>query len=101
MGRIPNPKTNKKEEGPVAWLLSAMLLWFIAYPLYIFRRARYGLASHGWLCLAGAFIFVFLSFRIGLFVDSELTRIQVVQKQATVDYERAMRELEALQKQIP
>jgi hypothetical protein len=103
MGSIPNPKTNKKEEGPVAWFFSALLLWLIAYPLYMFRRAHYGLAGSAWPCLAGTLVFVLLAFQIGMFVDAELTRIQLqgqrIEQQAQLEYDRAMKELEKLSSQ--
>jgi len=102
-GSKPNPKTGKTEEGPTAWFLSALLLWLFAYPIYMFRRNRYGFASHAWVCLIGALVFAALTIRMGIFVDSELTRIQTqtqrAQEQALHEYEKAMRDLKALQNQ--
>ena len=43
MGNPEDLKPNgKKREGPVAWFFSLWLLWFAAYPMYLNRRAVYG-----------------------------------------------------------
>ncbi|OGV66124.1 MAG: hypothetical protein A2283_15270 [Lentisphaerae bacterium RIFOXYA12_FULL_48_11] len=56
----------KKREGPVAWFFSGILLWALAFPMWMYRRSNYGLKN---LCLGaigallifyGGFIFCIL-----------------------------------------
>lgn len=35
----------KGTQGPVGWFFVFILLWFIAYPYYLFKRKHYGLAN--------------------------------------------------------
>ena len=51
-------KNGKKNEGPVIWFISLILLWIVFYPIYLGKRARYGLKSYwvGGLVIALLFI---------------------------------------------
>lgn len=104
MGSRPNPKTGKTEEGPIHWLIAALLLWLAAYPIYMFRRARYSFANQPWACLAGATLFLVLSLRIGLAIDAAhshwQTESQKLQQQIDRQIEDSTRQLEALQQQL-
>jgi hypothetical protein len=47
MGSFEDLKPNgKKRDGPIAWALSLSLLWFVTYPMYMNRRAVYGVKKH-------------------------------------------------------
>jgi hypothetical protein len=41
----------------VLWFLGSMFFWIVFYPVYMFRRARYGVATNGFLCLLGALVY--------------------------------------------
>jgi hypothetical protein len=66
MGSVEDLKPNgKKREGPIAWALSLWLLWFVTYPMYMNRRAVYGVKKHLvpslliMILFAGSFILMF------------------------------------------
>jgi hypothetical protein len=35
----------RKEFGPVAWFVFISLLWIIGYPVYLYKRSKYGLKN--------------------------------------------------------
>lgn len=39
-------KKGKKNSGPIAWFFLMILLWAIAYPVYLWQRSKYGLKNH-------------------------------------------------------
>jgi UDP-N-acetylmuramyl pentapeptide phosphotransferase/UDP-N-acetylglucosamine-1-phosphate transferase len=39
-------KKGKKNSGPVAWFFLMVLLWVIAYPVYLWTRSKYGLKNY-------------------------------------------------------
>lgn len=48
----------EKESGPVATFVATAFLWLFCYPMYMFRRARYGGRKYGGAAVAGALVFV-------------------------------------------
>jgi hypothetical protein len=47
MGRPGNvDKRGRSREGPVAWFFLVLLLWALCYPMYMYRRHRYGVHNH-------------------------------------------------------
>jgi hypothetical protein len=42
MGSKTNPKSGKKDSGPVVWFIAMLMCWIIVYPWYLFTRSRYG-----------------------------------------------------------
>lgn len=96
IGSRPDPKTGKKEGGPITWLLGTLLLWVVIYPLYMFRRGRYGIKSNGAACLIGALLFAGISIYYTSAISAEHGRIRAQLEQNQRDYERSMREVERL-----
>jgi len=102
IGSRPDPITDKKEGGPVIWFIGTLLLWLVIYPLYMFRRARYGAKSSGVACLIGALLFfgagIYQTWAFANAMDSaqiESEREQAhIERQARQEYERLMREVQ-------
>jgi hypothetical protein len=47
MGNSEDLKPNgKKRARPIAWFFALWPLWFVTYPLYMNRRAVYGVKKH-------------------------------------------------------
>jgi len=56
----------KKYEGPIAWLVLGFLLWIVAFPYWMARRAKYGLKN---LC-AGAVVIAMFVVGVNVFVST-------------------------------
>lgn len=69
-------KNGKKNSGPVAWFFLMVLLWVIAYPMYLWTRSKYGMKNY---LLPG--IFIALIFIISLFVMSSTVNQKVTELQ--------------------
>jgi cobalamin biosynthesis protein CobD/CbiB len=37
--------SGRRREGPVAWFFFGILLWIVAFPMWMYRRSRYGLRN--------------------------------------------------------
>lgn len=60
--RLEMGKSNKEDghagNGPGAWFLAAILLWLVAYPLFLHKRHWYGPPSKGWLGVLVVIVFI-------------------------------------------
>lgn len=96
VGNLPDPKTGKIEGGPLTWFFGALLLWIAIYPLYMFRRARYGAKSNGAACLIGALLFAGISVYYTGAISAEHSKIRAQLEQSQREINRSMREMERL-----
>jgi len=41
----------KRREGPILWFTAILLLWIVCFPMWMFRRAQYGLRNLGFVAI--------------------------------------------------
>lgn len=93
IGTIMDPKTGKKDGGPITWFIGTLLMWLVLYPRYMFKRNRYGTSGSGVACLLGALLFTGLSVYTTNLIEEKRTEIRR-------SLDNSMRELQELQRRL-
>lgn len=73
-------KKGKKNSGPAAWFFLMILLWIIAYPVYLWTRSKYGLKNY---LIPG--IFIALVFTVSFFVMSSNVNQKIGEVQQNIN----------------
>lgn len=84
--------TNRAEGtySPVAWFFILALLWIVGYPLYLFKRRRYGLKNLLAAGVAVALVFVASTAIMGAAIDAKKDEL----RQGLQEMERGLRDME-------
>jgi hypothetical protein len=97
------PRKVVRSEGPGAWFGAIVLLWAVAFPLYLNRRARYGARSLLW---PGVGVVVLMLFNAGYMNNQIDQRAEQARQQVSRDLERtrevtdeALRNIKALEEE--
>jgi len=86
----------KKREGPVTWFFGCLLLWIVAFPAWMARRAKYGLKN---LCFAAVLVGLIFAGVTGFMhyaIEEAKSEVRQHFDDAQRELERAQRELENL-----
>lgn len=62
--------------GSVGWFIFMMLFWFVAYPLYLYKRVHIGLVNHFVLGLLVALAFIASALVMNSAIDTKLNEVR-------------------------
>lgn len=85
--------SGRKREGPVAWFFFGTLLWIVAFPMWMYRRAKYGLKN---LCSGAILICIIFVAVLGLMSAALENQKAEIRR----DLENTQRQLEEAQREI-
>lgn len=60
----------KHREGPIMWFIAIILLWIVCFPMWMFRRAQYGLRNLGFVSILVVIAYLALPIVIPTVVES-------------------------------
>ncbi|MDR3479488.1 MAG: hypothetical protein P4L91_02095 [Burkholderiaceae bacterium] len=68
----------KSTNGPTAWFFSLVLLWIVAYPLYLYRRKAYGVPNRMLVGLVLALVFTGSQFVMASSIEAKKAEVRNV-----------------------
>lgn len=72
MGKVKG----KKDNGPVGWFIGILLLWIIGFPLYLYRRSKYGASNLLLLGLLSVVAFVAVGAVLSSAIDQRVAEVR-------------------------
>jgi hypothetical protein len=85
--------SGRKREGPVAWFFFGILLWIVAFPMWMYRRSKYGLKN---LCGGAVLIGIIFVAVLGLMSAALENQKAEIRR----DLENTQRQLEDAQREM-
>lgn len=70
--------SNKKQGtySPVAWFFIILLLWIIGYPVYLYKRRKYGLTNFLAIGLVIAVVFIASQVMLGMSIEQQKNKVR-------------------------
>lgn len=90
----------KKREGPVTWFFGCLLLWIVAFPAWMARRAKYGLKN---LCFAAVLVGLIFAGVTGFMhyaIEEAKSEVRQHFDDANQQLEQFQREMEDAQREL-
>jgi len=88
--------TGKKREGPVTWFFFGILAWFLAFPMWLYRRSKYGLSNLCGIAIVVEIIFLAFFGFMSSVMEGQRAEIRRGLDEAQAQQEAFDREMEAL-----
>jgi hypothetical protein len=84
----------KRREGPGEWFAGMLVLWFVAFPLYLNRRALYGVRRLLWPGLGAVLILSLSAGYMAAQIESKTKEIEVDRLRRQVESRKRLDELQ-------